>query len=128
MCNEFILWSVSVGKCWIFHENCFSWVSAKKRNLKVNFKWKFLHKSSSGSWLKECAVLRSIYFILKDPNRPLCYEKRVTRRFPYPQIQHVTTINESTSRNVYVRGHSITMWARRRGEGVSRKSKLGHKT
>ena len=73
MCNEFILWSVSVGKCRFFHENCFCWMSAKKWNLKVNFKWKIMHKSSSGWWLKECAVLRSIYFLLKDLRRPLWY-------------------------------------------------------
>ena len=58
-------------KCWIFHENCFCWMSVKKRNLKVNFKWKIMHESSSGWWLKECAVLRSIYFLLKDLRRPV---------------------------------------------------------
>ena len=41
-------------------------MSAKKWNLKVNFKWKIMNKSSSEWWLKECAVFRSIYFLLKD--------------------------------------------------------------
>ena len=47
-----------------FPENCFCWMSVKKRNLKVNFKLKIMHKISYG-WLKQCALLYSFTFYWK---------------------------------------------------------------